>query len=159
MEVTVSADSKSYRIDRVVAVLDCGLVINPDNVVSQIEGSVGFGLSMARFGEITLEDGVVQQKFFSDYHVTRMHTMPPVESYLVPSAQGPSGASETVACVVAPALANALTQATGKPFRQVPLRLPDEPVEAWDVPAGLNTFDGAKDWNPPSGWLPISSRE
>lgn len=76
------------------------------------EGSVGFGLSMARFGEITLEDGVVQQNFFSDYHVTRMHTMPPVESYLVPSEQGPSGASETVACVVAPALANALARAT-----------------------------------------------
>jgi isoquinoline 1-oxidoreductase beta subunit len=159
MEVTVSADGKSYRIDRVVAVMDCGLVINPDNVVSQMEGSVGFGLSMARFGEITLQDGVVQQNFFSDYHITRMHTMPPVESWLVPSAQGPSGASETIACVVAPALANALAQATGKPFRQVPLRLPDEPPEVWDVPAKVNTFNGAKGWQAPAGWLPISARE
>jgi isoquinoline 1-oxidoreductase beta subunit len=159
IEVTVAADGKSYRIDRVVAVMDCGLVINPDNVVSQMEGSVGFGLSMARFGAITIEDGVVQQNFFSDYHVTRMHTMPPVESYLVPSAQGPSGASETMACVVAPALANALAHATGKAFRQVPLRLPDEPKEVWDVPASVNTFAGAKDWNPPTGWQPISSRD
>ena len=159
IEVTVAADGKSYRIDRVVAVLDCGLVINPDNVVSQMEGSVGFGLSMARFGAITMEDGVVQQNFFSDYHITRMHTMPPVESYLVPSEQGPSGASETVACVVAPALANALAQATGQPFRQVPLRLPDEPAEVWEVPASVNTFAGARGWNPPSGWLPISARE
>ncbi|NVO04877.1 MAG: xanthine dehydrogenase family protein molybdopterin-binding subunit [Rhodoferax sp.] len=158
IEVTVAADAKSYRIDRVVAVMDCGLVINPDNVVSQMEGSVGFGLAMARFGEITFADGVVQQNFFSDYHITRMHTMPPVESYLVPSEQGPSGASETIACVVAPALANALAQATGKPFHQVPLRLPDEPAEVWDVPAGLNTFAGAKGWNPPAGWVPISER-
>jgi isoquinoline 1-oxidoreductase beta subunit len=159
IEVTVAADGKSYRIDRVVAVLDCGLVINPDNVVSQMEGSVGFGLSMARFGAITIEDGVVQQNFFSDYHITRMHTMPPVESYLVASEHGPSGASETVACVVAPALANALAQATGQPFRQVPLRLPGEPAEVWDVPASVNTFAGARDWNPPTGWLPISARE
>jgi isoquinoline 1-oxidoreductase beta subunit len=114
---------------------------------------------MARFGAITIEDGVVQQNFFSDYHITRMHTMPPVESYLVASEQGPSGASETVACVVAPALANALAQATCQPFRQVPLRLPGEPAEVWDVPASVNTFAGARDWNPPTGWLPISARE
>ncbi|MDB5826435.1 MAG: twin-arginine translocation pathway signal protein [Variovorax sp.] len=158
VEVTVSPDGRGYTIDRVVSVMDCGLVINPNNVISQMEGSVGFGLSMARFGQITFTDGEVDQKFFSDYHVTRMHTMPPVESYIVPSAQGPSGASETVACIVAPALANALFMATGLPQTTIPLTLPGEFQEHWDVPAGLNTFDGATDWNPPAGWTPISSR-
>ena len=159
IEVTVAADGQSYAIDRVVAVLDCGLVINPDNVISQMEGSVGFGLSMARFGQITFTDGVVDQNFFSDYHVTRIHTMPDVQSYLIASEQGPSGASETVACVVAPALANALAMATGQAQRKIPLTLPGEVTLPWAVPAGLNTFAGASEWQAPPGWLPISLRQ
>lgn len=158
IEVTVDADGKGYRIDRVVSVLDCGIVINPDNVVSQMEGSVGFGLSLARYGQVTLTDGVVDQNYFSDYAITRMHTMPKVECHTVASTQGPSGASETMACLVAPALANALAMATGRVLRSVPLTLPGEVIEPWAVPAPLNTFDGASSWNPPHGWLPISSR-
>lgn len=158
IEVTVAADGKTYTVDRVVCALDCGTVINPDNVISQMEGSVGFGLSMARFGQITLSDGAVDQNFYSDYPVTRMHTMPKVESYIVASQQGPSGASETIASIVAPALANALAMATGQPQRRVPLTLPGEVIEAWAVPTGLNTFEAARDWAPPAGWLPISLR-
>ena len=158
VEVTVASDGASYTVDRVVSALDCGLAINPDNIVSQMEGSVAFGLSLARFGEITFTDGEVDQHFFSDYHVTRMHTMPIVESHIVSSAQGPSGASETVACVVAPALANALAMASGQRCTAVPLVLAKEVIEPWSVPAGLNTFDGATDWAPQPGWMPISSR-
>ena len=159
VEVTVAADGKSYSVDRVVAALDCGLVINPDIVVSQMEGSVAFGLSLARFGQITFTDGEVDQQFFSDYHVTRMHTMPSVESHIVQSPQPPSGASETIACVIAPALANALAMACGQRCHAVPLVLAGEVIEPWSVPAGLNTFAGASGWRPPAGWLPISSRE
>ena len=143
VEVTVSAD-QSYTVDRVVCALDCGLVINPDNVVSQMEGGVGFALSMARFSEITFEDGEVQQKFYSDHPITRMHTMPRIECHLVASGEGPSGAGETTVASIAPALANALAEATGVRLRRVPLRLPGAPADAhWDVPAQLNTFKGA----------------
>ena len=114
---------------------------------------------MCRFGQITFTDGQVDQKYFSDYHVTRMHTMPVVESYIVPSTQGPSGASETVASAVAPALANALLMATGKPHTTIPLTLSDEVMEPRAVPAALNTFDNATNWSPPAGWTPISARE
>lgn len=158
VEVTVAPDGTSYSVDRVVSALDCGLVINPDNVVSQIEGSVAFGLSLARFGQITFTDGEVDQHYYSDYHITRMHTMPVVESHIVPSGQGPSGASETMACVIAPALANALAMASGQRCCAVPLVLQNEVIEPWQVPAGLNTFTGATDWGPQPGWLPISSR-
>lgn len=126
--------------------------------MSQIEGSVAFGLSLARFGQITFTDGEVDQHFFSDYHVTRMHTMPVVESHIVFSEQGPSGASETIACVIAPALANALAMASGQRCTSVPLVLPNEVIEPWSVPAGLNTFDGATNWAPPLAWVPISLR-
>lgn len=142
-EVSVAVDN-SWVIDRIVLAMDCGLVINPDNVVAQMEGCAGFGLSMARYSAITFKDGEIEQKFYSDHHITRMHTMPRVECHIIPSTEGPSGASETSAAPIAAAIANALANATGVRLRQLPLRLPGEPPEEhWDVPARLNTFAGA----------------
>lgn len=144
IEVTVTADH-NFSIDRVVCAQDSGLVINPDNLRSQIEGAVGFGLAMARYMKISFKDGEIEQKFYSDHHITRMHTMPKViDVHLVDSPEGPSGAGETISALIAPALANALADATGIRVRSVPIRLPDEPPEEhWDVPAVLNTFRGA----------------
>ncbi|MEU6215470.1 molybdopterin cofactor-binding domain-containing protein [Streptomyces sp. NPDC047023] len=159
VEITLHEDGKGYDVDRVVAAMDCGRIINPDNVISQVEGSVAFGLSLARWGQITYRDGVVEQNFFSDYHVTRMDNMPVVETYLVESEEGPSGASETVASMMAPAVANALLDATGVAHRKVLLKVEGEVDEHWDVPATINTFEGAVDWAFPEGWIPISSRE
>lgn len=142
-EVTVHPDH-SYTIDRVVVALDCGTIINPDNLHSQMEGSVGFAVALGRYNEITFVDGECQQVYFSDYHITRMHTMPQVESHFVLSQQGPSGAGETIGSSVIPAIANALFNATGIRLRDLPLRLPDEPAEEqWDVPARLNNFQPA----------------
>lgn len=143
-EVTVYQDN-SYSIDRVVVALDCGSIINPDNLRSQMEGSVGFAVALGRYNEITFVDGESQQVYFSDYHITRMHTMPEVESHFVFSAQGPSGAGETIGSSVIPAIANALFNATGIRVRDLPLRLPGEPAEEkWERPAPLNTFRGAR---------------
>jgi isoquinoline 1-oxidoreductase subunit beta len=158
VEVSVSPDN-NYTVDRIVCALDCGTVINPDNVRSQIEGSSGFGLSMARYSKITFKDGEAEQHFYSDHHIVRMHTMPKIEAHIVPSNEGPSGSSETISALIAPALANALANATGERVRSVPLRLSAEPPEEhWDVPADINTFAGAKGWNPPKDWKPIGLR-
>ena len=143
VEVTVAPDN-NYTVDRIVCALDCGIAINPDNIRSQIEGSAGFGLSMTRYSKMTFKAGAAEQRFYSDHHIVRMHTMPKIEAYIVPSDEGPSGSSETITGLIAPALANALFDATGIRVRTVPLRLPDEPPEEhWDVPATLNTFRGA----------------
>jgi len=129
------------------------------NVRSQIEGSAGFGLSTARFSYITFKDGEVKQHFYSDHHIVRMHTLPKIEAYFVPSNEGPSGDSKTISAVIAPTLANAPAHATGERVGTVPLRLSGEPTgEHRDDPTGVNTFAGAKSWNPPSGWKPIGSR-
>ena len=143
-EVTVFAD-RSWRVDRLICAQDCGLAINPDNLHSQIEGGAGFGLSMARYSAITHKDGEIEQRFYSDHHITRMHTMPEVVPIIVPSDEGPSGGSETITPLIAPAIANALFAAIGERVRTVPLRISGEPPEEhWDVPASLNTFKGAK---------------
>jgi isoquinoline 1-oxidoreductase beta subunit len=119
-EVTVSKDGK-FKVDRVVCAVHCGLAVNPDVVKAQMEGGIGFGLSAALYGKITLKDGVVEQSNFHDYPVLRINEMPAVEVYIVPSTEAPTGVGEPGVPVVAPAVANALAAATGKRLRSLPL--------------------------------------
>jgi len=57
-----------------VCAMDCGMVINPDNVIAQMEGAALFSLGMARYSRITFSNGGIDQRFYSDVHITRMHT-------------------------------------------------------------------------------------
>jgi len=118
-EVTVKSDG-SLRVDRIVSAVDCGIAINPDNVRAQVEGSIGFGLSAALHGEITLKDGVVEQSNFHDYAPIRINEMPRVEVHILASAQKPSGMGEPGVPPLAPAVANAIAAATGKRLRRLP---------------------------------------
>jgi len=120
-EVTVSADG-SFSVDRVVCAVDCGIVVNPDVVRAQVEGGVGFALSAALHGAITLKDGAVEQSNFHDYAPIRINEMPKVEVFIVPSAEKPTGIGEPGVPPLAPALANALAAATGKRVRSLPIR-------------------------------------
>ena len=122
VEVTVKADD-SFTVDRVVCAVDCGIAISPDVIRAQMEGGIGYGLSAALYGAITLKDGVVEQSNFHQYLPLRMHEMPPVEVHIVSSTEKPTGVGEPGTPVVAPALANALAAATGKRLRNMPLSL------------------------------------
>ena len=120
-EVTVQADG-SVKVDRIVSAVDCGLAINPDNVRAQVEGSVGFALSAALHGEITLKDGVVEQGNFGDYAPIRIDEMPKVEVHIVQSAENPTGIGEPGVPPVAPAVANAIAAATGRWLTRLPFQ-------------------------------------
>ena len=119
-EVTVKADG-SYKVDRVVCAVDCGIVVNPDVVRAQMEGGIGYGLAAALRGAITLKDGRVEQSNFHDYTMLRMNEMPVVDVHIVPSTEKPTGAGEPGVPPVAPAVVNALYQATGKRIRTLPI--------------------------------------
>jgi isoquinoline 1-oxidoreductase beta subunit len=120
-EVTVQADG-SYRVDRVVCAVDCGIAVNPDIIRAQVEGSVGFALStVLPGGAITLTEGRVDQSNFDDYPLARIGDMPRVEVHIVPSAAAPTGIGEPGVPPLAPAVANALAAATGKRARQLPI--------------------------------------
>lgn len=119
-EVTLEGDN-GFSVDRVTIAVDCGTVVNPDVVVAQMEGGMGFGLSAALMSEITLVDGAVQQSNFHDYLVLRMDKMPEVEVHIVPSNEAPTGVGEPATPVIAPAVANALAAATGKRYHELPL--------------------------------------
>ncbi len=121
-EVTVRKDD-SFSVDRVVCAVDCGIAVNPDVVRAQMEGGIGFGLSAALYGAITLKDGAVEQSNFHDYPVLRINEMPKVEVHIVPSAAKPTGVGEPATPVIAPAVANAIAAATGKRIRTLPMKL------------------------------------
>jgi len=121
-EVTVGKDGK-FRVDRVVCAVHCGTAVNPDIVKAQMEGGIGFGLSAALYGKITLKDGVVEQSNFNDYPVLLINEMPAIEVYIVPSTDLPTGVGEPAVPVIAPAVANALAAATGKRVRSLPISL------------------------------------
>jgi isoquinoline 1-oxidoreductase subunit beta len=119
-EVTVKDDG-SYRVDRVVCAVDCGVAINPDVIRAQVEGSIGFALSAVLHGAITLTAGKVDQSNFHDYQPLRIGEMPRIEVHIVASAANPTGVGEPGVPPLAPAVANALAAATGKRVRKLPI--------------------------------------
>ncbi|MBU3736713.1 MAG: xanthine dehydrogenase family protein molybdopterin-binding subunit, partial [Methylobacterium sp.] len=116
----VSLVDGKVRVHRVVAAVDCGLVINPDGVRQQIESAVVYGLSAALHGEITLENGKVVQSNFHDYIPLRYSEMPQVEVHILDSREPPTGIGEPGTPPVAPAVANAVFALTGKRLRRMP---------------------------------------
>jgi isoquinoline 1-oxidoreductase beta subunit len=118
-EVTVQPDG-AFTVDRVVCAVDCGMVVNPDIVTTQVEGGIGFGLTFLRTA-ITFDKGHVRQGNFNDYPVLRMSGMPLVEVHIVPSKEAPTGIGEPGVPPAAPAVANALAAATGATIRTLPL--------------------------------------
>ena len=114
-------DNGTPRVHRVVCAVDCGYVVNPDGVRSQMEGAVVWGLSAALYGEITIKNGRVEQGNFDTYRMLRLAQMPEVDVVMVPSGGFWGGIGEPGAPVVAPALCNAMFAATGKPVRTLPI--------------------------------------
>jgi len=109
------------KVERVVCAVDCGVAVNPDVIRAQMEGGVGFGLGAALHDAITLTDGAVDQANFDTYKPLRMSEMPKVEVHIVASAEAPTGVGEPGVPPIAPAVANAIFKATGKPVPELPL--------------------------------------
>jgi len=121
-EVTVKKDG-SWRLDRVMCAVDCGVAVNPDIVRAQMESGIAYGLTAAMYGAITLKDGVVEQSNFHDYMPLRLTEMPRIGVYIARSDEKPTGVGEPSTPVIAPAVANALAAATGKRIRALPIKL------------------------------------
>jgi isoquinoline 1-oxidoreductase beta subunit len=119
-EVTVGADG-NVKVDRVVSAVDCGRIVNPDTVKAEIEGGIIFGITAALYGNITIENGRVQQANFDTYRPLRINEAPVIEVHLVSSTQAPGGIGEPGTAAIAPAVANAIFAATGKRLRKLPV--------------------------------------
>lgn len=122
VEISVTKDG-TLRVHRIVCALNCGIVVNPDMAQAQVESALLDGLSAALKGEITIENGQVQQSNFHDYELLRMEETPAsIEIHFVSSLEAPTGLGEPPLPPVAPALANAIFAATGKRIRRLPIR-------------------------------------
>jgi isoquinoline 1-oxidoreductase beta subunit len=120
-EVAVDAGG-ALRVERVVAVVDCGIVVNPDTARAQVEGGVLYGLSAALGERITIEAGRVAQSNFHDYQLLRFNEAPRLEIEFIRSEAAPGGLGEPGTPPIAPALTNAIFAATGNRIRELPLR-------------------------------------
>ena len=121
--VEVSLDpAGEFRVDRVVAAVDCGTVVNRSGAEAQVEGGILEGLCAALYGEITVERGRVRQTNFDTYRWLRIGEAPRIEAHFVESGEPPRGLGEPPVPPVAPALANALFALTGRRIRRLPLR-------------------------------------
>ncbi|MEO0467142.1 MAG: molybdopterin cofactor-binding domain-containing protein [Pseudomonadota bacterium] len=119
-EVSVSEDGR-LSMDRIVAATDPGYAVNPQQVEAQVEGSFVYGLSAMLYGEITFEDGEVQQDNFHTFRSMTVADMPKVETIVMPSGGFWGGVGEPTIAVAAPAVLNAIYAATGNRVRNLPL--------------------------------------
>ena len=118
----VAAHPSSFKVKRLVCAVDCGRVVNPNGVRAQVESAAIYALAATVKDAITVDRGRVVQANFNDYEMIRMNEAPPIDVYLVPSSEDPSGIGEPTVPVIAPALCNAISNATGKRLRRLPIR-------------------------------------
>ncbi|MEM7489005.1 MAG: molybdopterin cofactor-binding domain-containing protein, partial [Pseudomonadota bacterium] len=118
-EVSVNGDDR-LNVHRMVAAIDCGTAINPDNIRAQVEGGIAFGMTGLFHGAITLDEGRVEQSNFDGYRLLRLSQMPEVETIIMPSTAPPAGVGEPPVPAVAPAISNAYFAATGRRIRDLP---------------------------------------
>ena len=121
-EVAVN-DRGEVKVERVVACVDCGHLVNPLTAAMQIESAVLYGLTAALFGEITIKEGHVEQGNFDSYPIARMADAPVIETHFVLSGGDKwGGLGEPGTPPIAPAIANAIFAVTGKRIRSLPLK-------------------------------------
>jgi isoquinoline 1-oxidoreductase len=126
-EVAVDRETGQVRVVRVVQAFECGTIVNPDGLRNQNVGAIIQGLGAALFEAIDFADGTILTDRFSKYRVPRFGDIPPIEVVLLDRNDLPSlGAGETPIIGIAPAIGNAIFDATGIRLRSMPL-----------VPAGL----------------------
>ena len=121
-EVSVASDG-AFTIHRVVSAVDCGTAVNPDGVRAMTEGGVNFGLTPVLSGEISVQEGAVEQSNFDGYQVLRMPQAPDIEVNIADSGEKLGGMGETAVPPLAPAVLNAIFAASGKRVRKLPIEI------------------------------------
>ncbi len=120
-EVTVKGNE--FKINRIVAAIDCGRIVNPEAVRAQAESAIIYGLSAALKNAITIKNGAVEQTNFDGYDPIRINEAPHIEVHLTHSTEDPGGMGEPALPPAAPSVANAIFAASGQRVRKLPFQL------------------------------------
>lgn len=136
MEVAVNPATGKIAVQRVACAHDCGLVVNPDALKNQIEGSIIQTLSKMLYEEVKLDHARVTSVDWASYPVLRFADAPAIEVALLDRPSMPLyGAGEASMPPVGGALANAVFDAAGIRLRTVPFT-PARVKEALSKKAG-----------------------
>jgi len=127
--VEVSLIEGKIKVDRVVVAVDAGFAVSPDGLTAQMESGVIYGLTAALYGDVEIEAGKVKQSNFDDYPMVRMSDSPVIETHIINSMESWGGAGEPGTPGTAPALANAIFDATGTRVRKLPVSNYDFNIE------------------------------
>jgi CO/xanthine dehydrogenase Mo-binding subunit len=123
-EVEITQDKNPIRVRHVCQAFECGPIMNPTNLLSQVQGAIVQGLGPALREISTFENGKITNASFHTYQVPRFADLPKIDVHLLNRPDlAVAGAGETPLIVIAPAIANAIYHATGKRLRQMPMRL------------------------------------
>jgi isoquinoline 1-oxidoreductase len=124
VEVSVNQKQKTIRVNEVYEAFECGPILNPSNLESQVQGCIIMGLGGALSEEIEFEKGKILNPNFRDYRVPRFQDVPRIQVELIGNSAIPSaGGGETPIIAIAPAIGNAVFSATGIRLRKLPMRL------------------------------------
>jgi isoquinoline 1-oxidoreductase len=119
----IALDGGAVKVLRVVEAFECGAVVNPEHLRNQVEGAVAMGIGGALFEQIEFAENKIQTNRLSRYRVPRFRDMPVIESVLLDRKDiVPAGAGETPIVGIAPAIGNAIFDATGERIRSMPLK-------------------------------------
>lgn len=121
---------------RAICAVDAGFAMHPDGMKAQMESGIVYGLTAALYSDISIRHGAVAQSNFHDYEMLRMNESPDIETYIINSGEKIGGAGEPGTPAVAPALVNAIFDATGRRIRELPVKMHDlnlEDLESKDV--------------------------
>ena len=120
VEISLNRASGEIKVHNFWCTIDCGVAVQPDNVIAQTESSIVYGLGVTLTELITIKNGVVEQSNFYDYRVPRMKDVPPMHIEVIQTDNHPTGAGQMATPLVAPAIAGAVAELTGVRLRHTP---------------------------------------
>jgi isoquinoline 1-oxidoreductase beta subunit len=120
-DISVNESNGRIKVNKVVAAVDCGPVVNPDTIKAQIEGGIIASLSTTLKEKVVFSNGGVKSSNFDDYKIFKMSEVPEIEVHIVNSTEKMGGIGELGVPPAAPAVANAFFNATGVRIRRLPL--------------------------------------
>jgi isoquinoline 1-oxidoreductase subunit beta len=120
-EISVDRVEGHIRINNFWCTIDCGVPVQPDNVIAQTQSSLIYGMGLALTERISIRDGSVEQSNFYDYQVMRMNDAPDIHIEILATDNHPTGAGQMATPLVAPAINNAFAALTGKRLRETPM--------------------------------------
>jgi isoquinoline 1-oxidoreductase subunit beta len=120
VEISVDRSTGKIKFHNVWCVIDCGVAVQPDNVVAQTESSIVYGIGLALTERISIKNGEVEQSNFYDYVVSRNSDVPPMHVEVIQTDNPPTGVGQMATPLITPAVSNALMALTGVRLRHAP---------------------------------------